>query len=221
MPKYSVVVLIFHRTQELVDMAKDCIASIKNNSEDYELIIIDNGSENGSPMYWQSQADVYVRLSKNRGIAPAWNIGLKLARGKFIAVCNDDILVGKGWLEKMSAAHDLPQAGATALQVQNLPQDTGVVDTKRWLPGSCFMLKQKTIEKVGYFDERFFPAQFEDVDYWHRMFQVGLKYYVDHSFTIQHKESQTLKAPDIGGHYEANKKLFIEKWGFDPIPVYY
>lgn len=196
----------------------DCVASVRNNSEDYELIVVDNGSTEDES--WV-KADTYIRFSENRGIAPGWNAGMRAARGKYIAIINDDIMVTRGWLEGMKEALDMPQAGVGAVHVEHLPAGKGIVAIDKWFPGSCFMLKHRTIEKVGYFDEQFFPCNFEDCDYWTRVLTNGMKLYVNYSLSVQHKEGQTLHAKDLSSHFLTNKKRFQDKWGFDAQEVFY
>lgn len=202
-------------------MAKDCIASIKNHSRDYELIIVDNHST-VRDSFWEENADTYIRFSQNRGIAPAWNAGIKASNGKYIAVCNDDILVVPDWLEKMREACDQPQAAVGSIPIQNLPQGEGIKSIYKWFPGMCFMIKPSTIERVGYFDEQFVPCNYEDVDYWTRVLKAGLKLYLNYQCaTVSHKEGQTLHAEDLSKRAEANHQRFIDKWGFNPIPYFY
>lgn len=230
-PLYSVIVIIFHRTPELVAMAKDCVASIKNSSKDYELIIVDNASTVRDP-YWEQHADTYIRFSENRGISPAWNAGVKAARGQYIVVCNDDILVHTGWLEGLKEAMDQPQAGVANVYVEHLPQGAGIVEGYKWFSGSCFMITPQTIETVrkwdrrnlfttdGYFDERFFPCNFEDHDYWTRVMRAGLKLYTNYGISIQHKEGQTLHEKSLSATFLTNKERFLDKWGFDNQEVF-
>src|SRR4051812_33207849 len=98
-PLYSVIILMFHRTQELVDMACDCIASVRNSGEDQEIIVVDNGSTIRYP--WETLCDTYIRLDKNWGISHGWNMGLYAARGKYPVIIGDDVIVHNGWLEAM------------------------------------------------------------------------------------------------------------------------
>lgn len=82
------------------------------------------------------------------------------------------------------------------------------------------MLTQKTIDKVGYFDENIFPANTEDWDYWIRVYQAGLKTYRNFSCTVQHLEGQTVHAPDILKEHSRLLDNLRKKYGFDPVPVF-
>ena len=219
-PLYSVIVLIYHRTPELVEMALDCIASVKNNSEDYELIIVDNGSTERYD--WDKMCDTYIRFDKNMGISHGWNTGLRVARGKYFAVIGDDVLVKKNWLPKLKEAMDMPMAGIANVHVEHLPQGTGIVENYKWFSHACFMLTQKTLNKVGYYDQdTYFPCNWEDVDYTTRVYKSGLKAYVNYGVTVQHKEGQTVHAKDLSSQFLRLKQAFVNKHGFDPTPAFY
>ena len=215
-PKYSVIVLIYHRTPELVEMAKNCIASIRTNSQDYELIVVDNGSTVKSE--WD--CDAHIDLKQNTGIARGWNSGLKLSRGKYKVILGDDTIVHGEWLQELQKAMDMPQAGVANIYVQHLPQGVGIVENYKWFSGACFMLTNKTIEKVGYFDEEIFPCNTEDWDYWLRTYKVGLKLYVNYGHTVQHLEGQTVHAPDLSVHTQALLKRLEDKYGVNPVPIF-
>lgn len=216
-PLYSIVMPIFHRNEKVSNTAKDCYASVINNSKDHEFIIVDNASTENVSYF---KGDVNVRFKENKGISIAWNTGLKLARADYIAVINDDIIVRDGWLDKLRAAVDMPQGGVSNVHVEHLPAGIGVVENYKWFSGSCFMLKRSTINRVGYFDERFFPCNWEDHDYWVRVLKSGLKLYVDYSMTVQHREGQTVHDKDLSEQFLTNKAKFIEKWGFNSQDVF-
>lgn len=198
----------------------NCIGSIKAHSSDYEFIIINDGS----PLTYMGfdTADTLITHKKSKGIATSWNDGLKVARGKYLVVINDDITVRPGWLEAMvEALKEVSGSLASSISVEHLPVESGITDTRTWFPGSCFMLTRTCIKKVGYFDERFSPFYFEDVDYWTRLHKVG-KVARNYKVGIKHEESDVLhKFKENGEINKKNRDLYLEKWGFDPIPVLY
>jgi len=216
-PLFSIVMLVCHNEPKIVDTAKNCLASIRNYSNNYELIVIDNASTEDTSWI---DADTIVRFNINRGIAPAWNAGIRMARADYIAIINDDIIVCPEWLDKMKNALSMPNAGVSNLYVEHLPQGVGIVENYKWFSGACFMLPIRTVNRVGYFDEQFTPANFEDHDYWTRIMKSGLKLYVDYSMTIQHKEGQTVHRKEISKYFIENKEKFIKKWGFNSQDVF-
>lgn len=215
-PTYSIVLLTYHREQNLVDMTKKCIESIKKYSTDYELIVVDNGSS----IKTEWECDTLIHIEKNRGVSYGWNTGIRQARGKYIAVVSDDVTVRNGWLEGLRQAIDMPHGGVSNIYVEHLPMDTGIKENYKWFSGACFMLKRETIDKVGYFDEEiFYPCNYEDWDYWLRVYKAGLRLYVNYDVSVRHKEGATVQAEDQKKD-NPNRELFITKWGFNPDPIF-
>lgn len=95
--KLSIVIPCWIMNKELEGFLKNCVESIKRHTTvDYELILVDNGSEFGKD-FMELVSDVYIRNDKNEGFGPACNQGFKVAKGEYICCMNDDIVVGKGW----------------------------------------------------------------------------------------------------------------------------
>lgn len=220
--KYTVGILIYHRSQELVDMGIECLGSVlaNINRDETEVIVVDNGSTVTSDV-WAKNADQYIRFNQNMGISRGWNAILKNARGKYINILGDDTKVRAGWLEALQEAMDQPKCGMANIHVEHLPVGIGIVETYKWPSGACFMLTKETLDKVGYFrEELYYPGNFEDHDYWARVYENGLKIYRNYGCSIQHKEGATVHAPDISGHFDRLKKIFIEQHGFDNQAVF-
>ncbi|MFA5184281.1 MAG: glycosyltransferase [Patescibacteria group bacterium] len=89
-PKISVNI-ITHNRARLLGRA---INSVQAQSEtDWELIIIDDGSEDDTAEVVKSFKDArikYTPVAKHDSIGALRNIGLKLSRGKYVAVLDDD-----------------------------------------------------------------------------------------------------------------------------------
>lgn len=215
--KYTVGILIYHRSQELVDMAKECLGSVLANIDrsETEIIIVDNGSAVRSDV-WEKNADQYIRLNQNMGISRGWNTILKLARGQYINILGDDTKVRSGWLEGLQKAMDMPDCGIANVHVEHLPPNIGVIENYKWFSHACFMLTKNTLDKVGYYrEELYYPANFEDHDFLTRVYKAGLKAYVNYGVSIQHLEGATVHAKDISGEFTRLKDVFMKEHGFD------
>lgn len=219
--EYSVIILIYHRTPELVAMAKDCLASVINTVDrsNTEIIVVDNGSTVKSD-YWEKNADKYIDLGENKGISAGWNAGLKAATGKYKVVLGDDTILHGNWLEELRKCFDEPDCGVANLHMEHLPHGKGIVEDYKWYSGACFMLNQNTIDKVGYFDEEIWPCNTEDWDYWIRVYKAGLKLYKNFTLSIQHKEGQTVHAPDLSAHTQMLLDRLSKRVGFNPTDVF-
>lgn len=90
------------------DLTLNCIKSIKaaqfiinEKRLKYEIIVIDNNSEDGIGKIISKYDVIFIQNIKNIGMGKANNIGFKIAKGKFIVVINPDILVNKDTFTKL------------------------------------------------------------------------------------------------------------------------
>ncbi len=215
--KYSIVMPSYLRESAHKAVAEDCIASVKKHSSNYEFIIVDDGSTLPTG-FLKEAADTYIRHNpRNRGIATSWNDGMRIARGDYIVVINDDIRVEKGWLKKLE---NVIKAGASVSGPINGWQ-TGMKPYK-WFTGYCYMLKTQLLGTIGYFDETFNPANCEDLDYWYRVMKRGGTLGRAFDLKIYHKEGDVLHKM---ANYEDLSKIaidkFIKKNKFNPQPYFF
>jgi len=112
MIKASVVILSWNSA----DVLGPCLTSLPQGftSRDYEVIIVDNGSRGLTPAALRC-AFPWVQLvvnRKNRGVAPARNQGMRLTRGEYIILLDDDTLVQPGVFAQLLAYMDAhPEVG--------------------------------------------------------------------------------------------------------------
>ena len=97
----SVIVVTYNRRQELVE----CLESLsKQNCNGYEVIVVDNG-ENFLKDYRQ-YIDMYVKCPVNLSLSEGRNIGACFAKGRILALLDDDALVGENYISSIKAAFD-------------------------------------------------------------------------------------------------------------------
>jgi len=112
MSKASVVILTWNST----DMLSSCLASIPQGfvTQSYEVIVVDNGSHDLTPAtlrYIFPWMQIVVNR-KNRGVAPARNQGIRLTKGEFVILLDDDTLVHPAAFEQLLAYMDMhPDVG--------------------------------------------------------------------------------------------------------------
>jgi GT2 family glycosyltransferase len=223
MAKYSIILATLVRKKRHVKMVEKCIDHIKTFSKDYELIIVDDCSPLHAE-YLKEQADTYIRHEGgNKGCAVGWNDGLRVATGEYLVIISDDVFVSEGWLECMENALNLfPNALASMPRVANMPAGLKPEECRTWIPASCFMLRKECLDIVGYFDEQFHPYNYEDVDYWTRIYQAKRTVARDYSVSVQHLEGQVIHSFEESDVVDKkNRNKYLAKWGFDPIPILY
>jgi GT2 family glycosyltransferase len=104
-PTVSVIVVNFNRR----DLMAQCLASLDAQTfRDFEIIVVDNGSSDGSVdalrrRFNRSTAPVLhvVELPNNVGFSGGCNAGIAIARGKYIATLNNDAEADPGWLSAL------------------------------------------------------------------------------------------------------------------------
>ena len=96
----------------------DCFQSLRKQTfTDFEIILSDNGSTDGTQAYVREHyPEVRVlELGENRGFTGACNAGYEASTGEFIILLNNDTEVDPNWLREIDAAFELhPEVGAIA-----------------------------------------------------------------------------------------------------------
>lgn len=99
------IVIVAHNQLELT---KACIASIRASTpEPHELIVVDNGSTDGTRAYLEREKKRGLRVIRNGlnlGYAAGNNQGIRIARGDRLVLLNNDTVVTCGWLGRLIAA---------------------------------------------------------------------------------------------------------------------
>lgn len=106
-PKCTIAVTAYNR----LDQTKHCIACILQYTTDveYELLLIDNGSSDGTLDFFQSVAHgrkKIVRVTKNIGFAYAWHVAKNCFSGKYLVIVANDVYVTKNWLSNLLRCYE-------------------------------------------------------------------------------------------------------------------
>lgn len=174
---------------------KECFDSLLDQTvRDYELIMVDNGSTDGSVEFMKDNYPQVklVLLESNLGFCRAMNAGIKKAKGEYISLFNNDVVVDKDWMGVMGAAlKDNPQAGICASKIlfYKEPQkinsagdtfdisaeahnrgfgqaDNGRFNKKEFVfsaTAAACIYRRTMLDEIGLFDEDFFNT-YEDLD---------------------------------------------------------
>lgn len=220
MRKTSIIILSYNTLEYL----KLCIYSIRKYTDgiSYELIVVDNGSHDGSVDWLKKQDDIRCICNKtNKGFPCGCNQGLSIATGTELLLLNSDTIVTPRWLQQMLAAlYSTDKIGAvscvtTASPNQHVDTDgyndvNGLekfadkynhTDKSKWkrvtcLMGFCFLFRREIYDKIGGLDEYFSPGYCEDDDYSLRILQLGYSLLVCEDTFIHHFGSLSFKKKD-------------------------
>lgn len=197
LPSISVVMPIFNKEQETIDLTKRAIKSIGN----HEIILINNNKDDATD-YGVTKV---ITNDTNVGVSKAWNQGIREATGDYIMILNSDVELPEGWERQMIGE-------GIVFPSANEPQGEIVKFAFPWVHGCCFMAKKEIFNRVGPFDERFF-AYYEDADYWKRCELAGIKP-TRANIVIKHAVNATSgKLNNLGEIIAESEKKFKEKYG--------
>ena len=181
-PQLSVVVPAHNRAWCLAEALDSVLAQ---DVAGVELIVVDDGSTDGTPQLLAGYGDALrVLRQENRGVSAARNAGIAAAQGEILAFLDSDDV----WLPgKLQAQIDFFAAHPEALICQT--EELWVKNGRRVNPGrrhrkrggmifeaslelclvspSAVMIRRELFERVGHFDEGL-PAC-EDYDLWLRV----------------------------------------------------
>lgn len=98
-----------------------CLGALRRQQfQDFEIILVDNGSTDGSQAYVRAHFPEIrlLELGENRGFTGACNAGYPLAQGEVIVLLNNDTEVTPGWLAAIvDTIARYPQVGSVASKI--------------------------------------------------------------------------------------------------------
>ncbi|MFH1395095.1 MAG: glycosyltransferase [Candidatus Omnitrophota bacterium] len=179
---FSVIIPAFNRKNFL----KKAVTSVLNQSYvNLELIVVDDGSSDGTDLFINSIKDNRLLFLKqsNHGVSHARNTAIRMAKGDFFAFLDsDDYWIEKKLEETVKYIENFPEIsifhteevwyrnGKLLNQKKKHKKPTGFVYNNS-LPLCCIsistaVVKKQVFENVGIFDEQLQAC--EDYDFWLR-----------------------------------------------------
>lgn len=222
-PELTVVVL----TWDNLALTQRCMESLRQHTDvPYEVIVVDNGSENDAAEYVRQAADVAVLHEHNTGFAAGMNDGLARARGRAVAFLNNDTEVPEGWaLQLLSTLDAHPRAGIVVPALTEAGNDR----TVRSAPGGdaevlapfeappsavCYLMPTSLARDLDGWDTTYEVASGEDLDLAFSVWVNGRDIVFDPTVLVRHVGHATsdLKLPDRRHLWAANRRLFLDRW---------
>lgn len=173
---------------------RDVAASVREAVEsilaqefgDLELIVIDDGSRDGTARVLSEVRDPRLRVERQpaRGIAAALNVGIGVSRGRVIArMDGDDVALPERLARQMAFLEAHPEVGVLGTGWRELAPDGTVLDVppppaadaairallprRNPLAHPTVVIRRAVGDAVGWYDERWPVAQ--DYDLWIRL----------------------------------------------------
>lgn len=130
-----------------------CIAALENQSIDrshYEIIIADNGSEDGTFEFLSSLRNIILVQECAPGSYAARNKALQVAKGEFIAFTDSDCIPNHEWLEShLKMFNQGAEIGLSAGFIDFFIEDGGGVEDVAFLFESMFSMNQESYVSQG------------------------------------------------------------------------
>ncbi|MFA4873562.1 MAG: glycosyltransferase [Patescibacteria group bacterium] len=202
----------------------------------YELILVDNASHDKSAVrFFKASADQYVRFPRRVSLAAAWNKGIALAQGTYIAVMNNDVVVPPHWSRPLiGTLQNHPRAGmVTPLTFWLLKGYFQYDMLKNWnkkfvqpfklekfkevIWGECCVLRKSAWRETEGYCELYKGLGSEDLEMVFQLFAHGYEVYVDPRVFVYH-QGYGSQVPDIislrliSRYQKDNWKLFKSRW---------
>lgn len=246
-PRASIIVV----TLDNLVFTRLCLETVLANTErgQFELIVVDNGSSDGTTEYLESLAKGHdevrvLRNPSNVGFATATNMGLRGARADVFVLLNNDTIVPPGWLRALLRHLEDPAIGLVGpltnrsgneaeidctyatygelLEFAAHERDSEVTDV-RTATLFCAALRRDAYSHVGALDEDFGLGLFEDDDYSMRVRQAGYRVVVAEDVFVHHFGQAAIGQLAADGSYgqlfDRNRQRFEEKWATEWKPL--
>lgn len=242
-PVVSIVVPVY----EKLAFTRRCLEEIAATVDlPYEVIVVDNASRDGTRCFLLSE-QVAGRLTallndENLGFGKACNRGVAAARGRYVALLNNDTVPHPGWLSELVRTLEddasiglvgarllypdgrVQHAGMTfgddlrtAHVYRHAPADHPAVLEPRDYPavtGACVLMPRALWQELGGLDEGY-RHYVEDVDLCMRVWEAGYRVRYCPSSVVTHFEQAS--APDRGWVdalvEEGWQRFFARWWG--------
>jgi GT2 family glycosyltransferase len=233
--KVSIVVVNWNGKRFL----KDCLDSLLAQTyANREIIFVDNGSADDSVRYVREHFPVVavVALTGNAGFTGGNAAGLKVARGEFISLVNNDTKVHERWLDNLvqpmltdesvgicaskilfatngtvNSAGDGITTAAVGFNF-GLNQKAAQFNSLHRLFGACgaaVLYRRRMLDEIGFLDEDFFLYD-EDTDQSFRAQLAGWKCVFVPTALVHHKSNATsVRLSDIHVYYHARNLEFV------------
>ena len=239
MARASIIVVTWNGQTYL----EGCLGALVSQIEpDDEIIVVDNGSTDGSAAFVRRNYQVrLIENGRNLGFAGGVNVGVRAANGRVFVSVNQDVQVGNGWLRALLETFAetrvgivgcklfypdgrLQHAGGIIRWPLAFPDhygyrqpDDGTFEQVRqvdYVTGAAWGFRRAVVEQIGFLDEGFWPGYYEEVDYCFRARLAGWQVVYQPRATGIHHESTSLTQASAA-YFEAfhrGRLRFLFRW---------
>jgi len=225
------VSIVIGTLNHLDDLLKPCLESIIKyvDLSDKEVIVVANGCTDGTREYVESLGGRFRLLWFNEplGFPKAYNEGIKVAKGDYILLLNNDAMLLEQEKDTLINMHIEQFDNNPKVGIAGPLKSLSPCVNKEFIIFFCAMIKREVFEKIGLLDEAFKEGAGEDTDFCIRAEERGYEIAVVGKMTgqddasssvigsvpIYHKGEGTLHDdPNHQANIDRNTKLLVEKY---------
>lgn len=240
-PKVTIVIPVFNNWHH----TENCLRSLSRNpfSVPVEVMVVDDGSSDQTPTNLAAiEGITVVTQPKNAGYMYAIRAGVAAARGEYVLLLNNDVVVCDNWLDPLLARMENPNIGAVGSMLlfpNGSLQESGSMlftdatganfgkgdDPRRawyqtphqvdYCSGASLLVRKKAWDEVGGFDVSFAPAYYEETDFCFALRARGYAVWIEPASRLFHIEGASYGnelSPERQALLEKNRQRFLAKW---------
>jgi len=218
-PDVSIVIPAFNKAEFSAACLKSITERIGTDGPSFEVVLVDNGSSDDTPVLKSIDNIVYVHNKENLGFVGGCNSGFAKAKGEYVIFLNNDAEITEGWLSSLynTIVNDpsIGIAGSKIIYPNGVLQEAGGIIFKDasglnygkfddadsyqynyvrdvdYCSGASIIIKRTLMEKFGGFDKLYQPAYYEDTDLSFKVRKEGLRAVYQPKSVIYHIEGGT------------------------------
>ncbi|MBS7649588.1 MAG: glycosyltransferase [Candidatus Bathyarchaeia archaeon] len=219
-PLVSIIILNYNGIKHL----KTCLDSVlSTNYPNFEVIVVDNGSTDGSAEFVKDNYPMVrlLRLSRNIYTTGGYMAGVLVAKGRYVAILNNDVEVDSNWLKPLvNSLEKMPWVAAADAKYRSFydrdrfensaaagrwidyfgnnftrgveERDLGQYDKTIYIMGVLTIFRRDILIKIGGFDLSYIFG-YEDIDIGWRLYLAGYKVLYVPQAVIYHKSGASTK----------------------------
>lgn len=203
------VVIPVHNSEKTLDRCITALLRSGFDTNELEIIIVDDCSIDGSPRIAARYPVKLLRLKQNSGAAVARNYGSAHAAGDILFFIDSDVFVEPDVLRKIDAIfrnntdvdavvgaylprqpnddfYSLYQTAFTYYNHENCPE--GAI---HWFWGACGAIRAAVFHEIGRFNETYRGAGAEDIEIGYDLSDGGYRIVLDKSIHVVHCHAHT------------------------------
>lgn len=209
----SVIIPVYNDPDGLDDTL-NALVSQSCPSEKYEIIVVDNDSDDHTPEVAASYANEHTNVTRLiedqvQSSYAARNTGIEHSNGDILAFLDADVIVERDWLSSAVTALQereldymgcnvqvvVPDSSKTLAAKYNQRNDFPVerfIEEDHFAPTVCLFVRKKVIDNIGKFDSKLISGG--DMEFGNRVHDSGYNLGYEPSITVYHPARFSFRA---------------------------